>query len=292
MSLTYTKSTNGVPIAKTSGNKIIYLLENSKVFPDIPKINIHEISYTCPYCKHTLATKHALLYHLHHACKKKSSICRGYDVKPSIELDEITTLFKLPLEFESIMVCGPPGCGKSYWVNEYVKRFKELYINNNKVFLITRLEHDTTIENNIDDYVRISIDDNFDQYKMEDFENSVVIFDDIESAEYKKGTASAYALLDDISKNGRHHNISVIFCNQECRMGKKTKCILTVISGLVVFMNGNHYQMSSLLRDHVGMNKAQVAKVMTLPSRWAYISRRVPQYILHQKGIYLLNKPY
>jgi hypothetical protein len=288
MSLTFKGSTKATPIAKTTEGRILYLLKESKMYPDIPKRHIYEQKYMCPFCKKELSTKQKMMYHVHNICTKRN--VANMNPKPVIDLPEGEQLFKLPDQYECIFLTGPPGCGKSFWVNEYVKRFKELY--DNKVFLISRLEHDSTLDNDIDNYIRIAVNNDFD-YKLEDFTNSVVIFDDIESAEHKKGTDKAYFLLDDICKNGRHHNISVIFCNQEIRMGRRTKCILTVITALVLFPSvGNKYQMSYALRDHIGMDKSQINKVMELQSRWAYVSRTCPQYILHQNGAYLLNKQY
>ena len=195
-------------------------------------------------------------------------------------------------DHEIIFVSGPPKCGKSYWVNQYVKKYKDIF-DNRKVFLFTRLQHDVTLEKDIDNYIKIFITDSFitDPFKLEDFTNSLCIFDDIESSEFPKATQKAFNLLDDICRNGRHHNISCILCHQETRMGKKTKPLLTMITSLVIFpKTGNIYQMSHVLKEQIGMSKSQINKVMSLSSRWVVINRACPQYIMYDKGVYLLNK--
>ena len=291
MSLTFMDSKTAIPIAKISGSdKLIYLLPDSDVFQEIPKRNINQYSYKCPYCKTILKSKQSLVHHITHSCEKKSSI--AMHTKPCIKLDLGDQLIKLPNDdHEIIFATGPPGCGKSYWVNEYVKMYKKIF--DRDVFLITRLEKDQTLAKDEDKYIKINVDQTVldEPPKLNDFENSLVIFDDIESSEFPKATQAMYNLLDDMCKNGRHHNISVILCNQEVRMGKKTKPILTMLTMLVIFpKTGNIYQMSHVLKEQIGMSKNQIEHIMSLNSRWCCISRASPQYVLYEHGCYMLNK--
>jgi hypothetical protein len=203
-------------------------------------------------------------------------------------------LEKLPLpieEHEVIFATGPPKCGKSYWVNEYVKAFK--FMIGSPVYRISRVEHDETLEKNKKNYIHIPVTDEMvkDPFKLEDFSNSLVIFDDIESSEFPKATKKCYDLLGDMCKNGRHHKIAVIFCNQESRMGLKTKPILSTVTTLVIFpQNASLYQTERLLKEHVGMSKIQVNDALHLNSRWMVISKASPQYVLYEHGVYLLGK--
>lgn len=291
MSLTFMDSKSAIPIAKIRGDgKIIFLLPDSDVFQKIPSRNINQYTYKCPYCKVTLKSKQTLIHHVTHSCEKKNSVVMHTKTKITAEPgDEV---YKLPLEkHEIIMVTGNPGCGKSYWVNEFVKSYIKLF--ERIVFLITRLEKDETLAKNEHNYVKIDVDNSVitDPFKLNDFEDSLVIFDDIESSECPKATQLMYNLMDDISKNGRHHNISVIFCNQECRMGKKTKPILSMLTGLVIFpQNCSTYQTEKLLKEQIGLGKDEINTILHLPSRWVYLNRSCPQYVLHQHGAYMLGK--
>ena len=296
MSLTYKDTKNAIPIAKIRESaKMIYLLPDSDVFQEIPKTNIHSCTYKCPYCKLELKAKTTLIYHLSHegVCPKKTKIIM--DTKPSILLPLGGQLRKIPLsiqEHEIILITGPPKCGKTYWINDQVKLYRAMY-DKFKVFLFTRHEHDETLEKDKSNYIHIPITDDMvsDPFKIEDFSNSLVIFDDIESSEYPKATSKAYALLDDLCKNGRHYNTIVMFCNQECRMGKKTKPILSTVTSYVIFPKAcEQYQTKNLLKEHMGMTSSQIDKVLSLKSRWAMLSRQAPQYIMYEGGVYMLNK--
>ena len=288
MSLTYKDSINAIAIAKIKGNnRIIYLLSNSTVYDRIDISNSHA---KCPYCHRVLSSKATLMYHLT-ICEKKN-IHR--DTIPYIKLREFEFLEKLPLpleEHEVILCTGVPKCGKTFWVNEYVKMFKHIF--KLPVYRISRVERDETLRKDEENYLNIPIDGEWEKapLKLADFADSLVIFDDIESSEFPKATKMAYNLLDDMCKNGRHHRIAVIFCNQESRMGVKTKAILSTVTTLVIFPKNNSlYQTERLLKDHVGMSKAQIKTVLTLDTRWAVISKACPQYVMHEHGVYLLGK--
>jgi uncharacterized protein with PIN domain len=288
MSLTYKDSTNAIPIAKIKGNnKIIYLLSNSTTYN---RIDVSNKKAKCPYCKRELSSKTKLQYHLIICDKKNHHI----DTMPYIKLREFEFLENLPLPLEehSVIICtGPPKCGKTYWVNEYVKMFKHIF--DLPVFRISRVDHDETLRKEEKNYLNVPVDGDMvaNPLKLEDFHDSLVIFDDIESSEFPKATKMAYNLLDDMCKNGRHHRIAVIFCNQEARMGVKTKPILSTVTTLVIFpQNCSLYQIERLLKEHVGMSKAQIKDALNLNTRWEVISKASPQYVMHEHGCYLLGK--
>ena len=212
------------------------------------------------------------------------------ETMPFIELND-EVLFKLPLDdHELIFVTGAPKSGKTYWTNEFVKRAIALY--KKKAILITRLNEDETLKNDEKLYTRIVINPELliDKFTLEDFNDSIVIFDDIESSEYKKVTEYLYDLLSDMAKNGRHHNITIIFTNQMAMMYKRTREILSMLTTLVIFPNsGSAYHMRRLLRTYIGLEKAEVDKVLGLKSRWVSISREKPQYVMYEGGVYLLG---
>jgi len=282
-------SKSAIPIAKiVDSDKIVFLLPESDVFQEIPKKNLAKHTFKCPYCKEVLKSKQSLIHHITKSCPKKKSIATH--TKPSIKMPIGEKLMKLPLEaHEVIIVTGAPGCGKSYWTNELVKLYKTIF--ERDVYLITRLTNDETLKE--DNFIKINVDNAVleDPFKLEDFENSLVIFDDVESSECPKATNAMYDLMSDLCKNGRHINNSVIFVNQESRMGKKTKPILSCITGVVIFPKGcSLYQTEKLLKEHIGLSHNEISEILKINSRWIYLSRSVPQYIIHENGVYMLGK--
>lgn len=287
MALTYDDSEKGIPIAKVVNQKKIIYLVDTDDYNVVPEKSIVSADYVCPYCKHKFSSKASLLKHLKNACKQKGSVVMK--TYPSIEL-KTGMLRKLPVDdHEVIFVTGPPKCGKSHWVNEYVKAYIQMF--KRDVHLFTRLEQDDTL--NAEMYNRIPITNELPEnpFKLEDFANSLVIFDDIESSEFKKGTEYVYNLLDDMILNGRHHNINVIFCNQMCRLGKKTRRVLACLTMLVIYpSSGETYQSEHLLKEYCGFSKSQINEIFNIKSRWVAYSRPKPQYIMYERGIYMMGK--
>ena len=62
-------------------------------------------------------------------------------------------------------------------------------------------------------------------FKIDDFKNSLVIFDDIDSATNKILKAKIYSLLDMILTTGRHTKKSCIYTSHLCNKGNETKLI-------------------------------------------------------------------
>lgn len=297
MSLTINKSINlsekNIPVAKLMDeNKIIFLLPDSDEYQQIPSRNLNKCTYTCPYCKKIFTSKTVLIGHLTNYCqKKKIIIMQSKALINAEEGDRIVKLPLSPLDHEVIVVTGMPKCGKTFWINEYVNAYIQLY--KNTVFLITRNKNDDTISKDINKYIVINVDDEMlkDLPQIQDFANSLVIFDDIESSSSSKCTEKMYSLMSDIAKNGRHYNITLIFSNQECRMGVKTKPILACTTGFVIFpKNCALYQMRLLLKEHMGYTKKEIEMVLDINSRWVYLNRSSPQYVISDKSIFMMGK--
>lgn len=287
MALSYRERKNGIPIAKVKdSNKIIYLFPESKVFSEIPSKNVKESTYKCPYCKMKITTKQNYTHHIKFVCKKKK---QHTEMFTNIIVDENVT--KLPQvdegDHEILFVTGPPKSGKSYFINEQVKIYKKLNPDND-VILFTRLTSDDTLDEGLYTRVVISPEMLKNPYKLEELANSLLIFDDIETSEYKKVSDYIFSLLNDVIKNGRHEHISVIVSNQETCMGAKTKTILANMSGLVIFpRSGSVYSMTRVLKVYMGLSPYQINRVLNLPSRWVYLNRQYPQHVIYEHGVYM-----
>lgn len=293
MSFTFKDSKNAIPVAKIrDSDKILYILNDSDVFTELPRKNVNSITYKCPYCKKIIASKSGFIYHIEKSCERKRSVVM--DTKAVIELSKLDELMIIPQPLEEhnvIMVTGPPKCGKSYFTNEYVKAFRKINVNSD-VYRVSAVDNDKTLENDSEKYTTIPIDI-FEKNELskDTFENSLVIFDDIESSKFKKATDKAYSLMSELSKNGRHIKADVIFANQECRMGARTKKILSCLTHVVIFPKGGSvYQYSRLLKDHVGLSKSEVEQILNLNSRWVMIAIQRPQYVIYQHGAFIIGK--
>ena len=188
-----------------------------------------------------------------------------------------------------IYVCGRRGCGKSTWINTYLNAYAIITCHKNekgkkegnKIYFISRLDEDPSIklpENS----ERINVRDIGD-HVLEEFDNSLVIFDDIHSAASSPSQIKQLeSLILDLMQNSRHHNCSMIISSHMIAKGWSTRDILNEISCLVVFPQfSNPHQIRYALKEYVGMNKDQIEKIMSEEkSRWVSIQTTQPRFLL------------
>lgn len=283
-----TKHTDAMPVAKIKGTRrVISLLPDDTTFMSIPESRVREATYVCTFCGQPQSSKEQLIYHMKSTCR---ATFNG-DKYPSITIER-GELVKIPAnDHEIIFITGPPKCGKSYWMNEYVRMYKSIF--GGRVIMFTMHEHDPTLAKDQDNYITVGLSEELlaDKLELKDLANSLVIFDDINSSKYPKVTKYLLGLMDDIACNGRHYNINLIYINQECRAGLITKKILTMFTQLVIFpSSGESYQCQKLLKEYCGMSKHRITRIMAMPVRWVMFSRSKPQYILTEKTVAILGK--
>lgn len=281
MSLSYQETEGAVPIAIIKGTtKIIYL--------SMPCGNAETSIYQkkCIECGKRMASRQAYIYHMTYVCAPKQK--EMYD---EIKADG---LMKLPISgHEVIFITGVPGSGKTYFCNLYAKYYKCMYPEK-RIILFTVHEEDESLDENL--YTKLVINQSMvdDRFKLEDFADSLIIFDDIESSEFPKVTKYLLnpknGLVNDAIKNGRHHNIDILFLQHGTREGMKTRVVLANMSSYVFFpKTGSVYHLTRTLRDYMGLRQEYIDKIMNLPTRWCFVSRVAPQYCIYEGGVFMIH---
>lgn len=189
---------------------------------------------------------------------------------------------------ERIMIGGPAGQGKSTQAANYARLWKAEHPEQ-MIHLFARQEDDPAFDGI--ELEEIVIDDASildEDLNLDDFANSLVIFDDMDNLQDKKVSEYILKLMGDLMANGRKKNIWIIYMTHVLLDRNKTKIALNE-SGRVIFFNGcGSRQNENFLKTYCGMKTAEVNTLCTLPSRWVCISRNTPRYVVHEKGIFLL----
>lgn len=199
--------------------------------------------------------------------------------------------FIMPDQIENIYICGQTGSGKSTFMAGYVRQYKRLFPKR-PVWLFSRLQQDKVLDEI--GVNRILIDEDLldEEIELETFtQNSngaLVLFDDCNTISDKKLCEKVYKIRDDLSECGRHKNISICSTSHMISDYKKTRNILNESSAVVFFKGGTKYHIIRFLKTHAGLNKNEIEKILNLPSRWIYYHKSYPNYILYEKGAYLL----
>ena len=280
--ITLKDTPNAVPIAQVNEtNEIIYMKEAPEQIRQTIKHNKNRES--CGYCHMEVDKKETYLYHLKNMCLVYGKKVQENSFISNMEISPI------PQEMHNIIfVSGAPRSGKTYWVNMYSTMYSKIF--GRQIFYFTRNQFDESL--NEDLYTKILTSSIKKPIELETLSNSLCIFDDIEDSQYPKVTKYLYNLMDDIIKNGRHAGdagISIIFCNQETTMYRRTKTILSQMSEFVFFPNFTSKRAAIyVLEAYLGLSAEEIKYIYRLPTRWIMVRRISPQYFISQHNIMLL----
>ena len=185
-----------------------------------------------------------------------------------------------------LYVVGASGSGKSYWSTQFVKQYKTTN-KNKKVYLISPILDDKNI-NSLKPTRLNPESENFiqDPPEVEDFRNSLLICDDIESYSNKKTVLIIMTLINSILVTGRHHNISLIFLIHSPTQGNMTKLLLLESQGLVLFPQNMTGKSSKYLLDtYLGLDKEQIKKIKKMKSRAITIMKTYPMTLIAENEL-------
>lgn len=189
---------------------------------------------------------------------------------------------------QCVWISGPSGVGKSYWVAQYVEAYKKMFPNND-VYLFSNVAKDPVLDKL--GLTRIPINDDLidDPIEMSELENSLVIFDDIDSFADKALEKVILKLQADILTTGRHTNT---YCLSTDHLGlnfHKTRLNLAESTAFVIYpRGGNVHIMRTMLSKYAGLPREQVDQIVKDDSRWVYVNKSFPKYIVTEKKISLL----
>lgn len=193
-----------------------------------------------------------------------------------------------------IMVGGKSGSGKSHIARNFAIRYHQLYPDR-KIFLFSFLKEDNTIDSIKDIIKRVKsdlLDDDDYECKIADFEESLVIIDDVEGYERvnKKIFNAIQSVIDMIATMGRHTQSSIMVCSHLLSDYKRTRLFLGEAQQFVTFMHGvSQRQIYGLLGGYAGIDHTEIDELRKLPSRWICIRTQYPIVALYEKGAHLIR---
>jgi Cdc6-like AAA superfamily ATPase len=101
----------------------------------------------------------------------------------------------------TLFIAGESGAGKSYFIREYAKFYNKMFPKN-EIFLISYLEQDETLDafkkiNRLKVCENVEFLENINKLDIKtEFENTLVIFDDIDAITNKNAKSKIYGLLN------------------------------------------------------------------------------------------------
>lgn len=195
---------------------------------------------------------------------------------------------------ERCYIAGQSESGKSYYIGQYLEQLIKVF-KNKKIYVFSDVEQDPSIDDVFKgkkNMIRFSLDAELldkDPIEPKLFKDSICVFDDIDSIQNPKILKYVQTLRDSILKRGRHENITCLITSHLLTNYKDTRIILNECNNIVLFCRaGSTYSIKYFLQKYIGLDKNEIHKVLNLPSRWVSINKNANQYVLYEKGAFII----
>lgn len=300
----------GRPIAYINGgeyDKEILYLNSNKEHKNKKEINIDEIAILIENLYRTMKGQISFktLEQLRDAIMERRrpvnrELARHYDQALKIldknknkeivlQEGELTTMFDTTLERQVFMIAGMSGSGKSTYTAGLCRTYKKQFPNN-KIILFSNKPSDPVFDR-LEYVERIIINEELliDPITLNEIQESLVIFDDVEYSAMKDIDKELDRIRDLILQQGRSFKVSFIYISHQANNYKQTRTILNECNSVTIFPSmTTRYSLNYLLNKYFGFDKNQITKIVRLPSRWVTIFKS-PPLVLYSSGAYLVN---
>ncbi|MBS1735807.1 MAG: hypothetical protein JSS98_04290 [Bacteroidetes bacterium] len=193
----------------------------------------------------------------------------------------------VPLQESSRMaVFGPAGVGKSTFISNWLKTYKEKYPKNHIYIFSPKLDDPAFKKIKDLDYVKLDDTVLSNVLNVSEFIDSCCVFDDIESITNKALNEAIRRFRDQCYEIGRAPtNITTIAVHHVILANQATKIILNESEEVVLFPKSNFSAVSNLCRRYYGFDKDQLNYLKSVPSRWVVIKRSYPTCIISENAV-------
>jgi hypothetical protein len=184
-------------------------------------------------------------------------------------------------------ITGQSGSGKSTWVRKYCMEYRKIFPKN-EIYLISSLPEDESLDEIKPK--RICVDERWvsDPLSAEDFQDSLVISDDVDVISQKGIRKAIIDLLNQILEIGRHYRISCLLTNHLPTAGNDTKRILNECAFMVIFPHGSSARgLKYLCEQYLGLDSKDLKQMKKMKSRWCAIFKNFPMVCVCEKDIWL-----
>lgn len=205
--------------------------------------------------------------------------------------DQVFQLIPNPeTERQILYITGSSGSGKSYFTRMYCNEYNKIFPKR-PIYLFSSIGDDSSIDA-IRGLKRVKLGKEFieESFEINDFKDSLVIFDDTDCITDKKLRTKVNGILGMILETGRHTNTYCIYTSHLACAGNDTKRILNEAHSITFFpATAGGRTLKYLMDSYLGLDKAEIAHIKRLPSRWITVLKTYPKVVVSEKDIFLLS---
>jgi hypothetical protein len=192
-------------------------------------------------------------------------------------------------------ISGPSGSGKSTQAASTAAEFRKIYPRKPiYIFSRTEVKNDPAFAKLKP--IQIPIDEGLLEDPINITEEvteggALMIFDDCGTIQNDAFKKEVEKLMMDAMEVGRKLNCNMIITNHLVVPNDKkfARTIMNEMNTLTVFpRSGSSQQIRYALKIYFGLTNQQIDRIIDLDSRWVRISKTYPQYVLYDKGAFIL----
>ena len=93
---------------------------------------------------------------------------------------------------------------------------------------------------------------------------------------------------DDVLECGRHYGITAISTSHIIMNFGATRTLINEAQAVVLFPRGSSFQqVKGFLDRYLGFSNYDIEILKNLPTRWIFIWKEYPKYLIYEKGVML-----
>jgi hypothetical protein len=189
---------------------------------------------------------------------------------------------------EKIYISGISGSGKSTFASNFIREYLKQK-RKNEFFLFSNVDEDDVLDKLKP--IRIDLDDEeaLSEVNSSDFYDSLVLFDDTDTISNGLVRKFIQHLRDDLLECGRHYNTTVVAVSHVLQNYQATRKLLNEASSIVFFPRvGSNNHNYKFLKHHCLYDEDTIRRLLNLNSRWVALYRSFPNYVIYEKGVFLI----
>jgi len=194
-------------------------------------------------------------------------------------------------ERQILYITGSSGSGKSYFTKKYCREFARVFPQR-PIILISSVDKDESVDD-IKNLKRLKIKTKEfleEDFVIDDFKDSLVIFDDCDCIPDKKIRTKVNAIFGMISETGRHTNTYCVYTSHLATAGNDTKRILNESHSITFFPKSiGGRTLKYLCESYLGLDKKEIDYIKKIPSRSVTVMKTYPKTIVGDKDVFLLS---
>jgi hypothetical protein len=186
-------------------------------------------------------------------------------------------------------IAGMSGSGKSTIASKMIYNYHKTFPNN-RVILFSNKPEDPALDKH-KFLIRAVLDEELytDPFTLDDIRDTLIIYDDVEYIKDKEINNELDRLRDLILQQGRSYHISFLYICHQLTNYRNTRIILNEMMECIIFPTlTTTYSLKYLTEKYYGMNKNELMKLKSLPSRYVCL-RKLPPCVIYDKGAYLID---